>query len=97
MNRPPIEEIKDVLKHATPGPWQIWTSCSWRRFGSKATSQTVVEPVKQYDGHPDLWFRNGGEDGPDAQLIAEAPQWLHDCLAYIEHLESQLTTTKGKE
>ena len=25
------------------------------------------------DGHPDLYFPNGGQDGPDARLIADAP------------------------
>jgi hypothetical protein len=36
----------------------------------------VCEPVTQQDGHPDLHFRNGGADGPDARLIAAAPDLL---------------------
>jgi len=58
----------------TPGPWQLWTSCSWRRFCTP-DGMSVCEPVVQRsDGHPDLFFRNGGEDGPDARLIAAAPE-----------------------
>ena len=65
-------------KH-TPGPWQIWTSNSWRRIGSNATGRTVVEPITQNDGHPDLHFSNGGFEGLDARLIAAAPE-LYEAL-----------------
>lgn len=58
----------------TPGPWELWTSNSWRRITSRATGSTVCEPVTQRDGHPDLYFRNGGEDGPDARLLVAAPE-----------------------
>ncbi len=58
----------------TPGPWMVATSNSWRRIVSTAGGYTpVCEPITQNDGHPDLHFRNGGEDGPDARLIAAAP------------------------
>ncbi len=58
----------------TPGPWELWTGCSWRRFGSTATGTTVCEPTFHHrDRQPDLHFPNGGQDGPDARLIASAP------------------------
>ncbi len=73
----------------TPGPWELWTGCSWRRFGSKATGQTVCEPTNSpTDGHPDLLFRNGGQDGPDARLIAAAPDLLEACRLMVAHLAS---------
>lgn len=59
----------------TPGPWLIATSNSWRRFVAQDMTP-VCEPVTQNDGHPDLYFRNGGADGPDASLIACAPELL---------------------
>jgi hypothetical protein len=59
------------MKH-TAGPWLIATSNSWRRIVSRDYN-SVCEPITQNDGHPDLYFRNGGADGPDARLIALAP------------------------
>lgn len=64
-------------KH-TPGPWLIATSNSWRRIVSR-DSGNVCEPIKQNDGHPDLHFKNGGPDGPDACLLAAAPDLLEAC------------------
>lgn len=64
----------------TPGPWELWTSNSWRRFISRDHG-SVCEPVVLRDGHPDLYFRNGGADGPDARLIASAPELL-EALKY---------------
>lgn len=62
-----------MSKH-TPGPWELATSCSWRRFVGPDGS-TVCEPITQHsDGHPDLYFRNGGANGPDALLIAATPE-----------------------
>jgi hypothetical protein len=66
----------------TPGPWRWWTSNSWRRLTSEATDGInrqdggVLCPVVQNDGHPDVLFSNGGPDGPDARLIAAAPELL---------------------
>lgn len=58
----------------TPGPWFWQTSCSWRRLGTHEGDGIVLCPVKdRSDGHPNLYFKNGGDEGPDANLIAEAP------------------------
>lgn len=68
-------------KH-TPGPWEVATSCSWRRIVG-LRGELVCEPVVQRaDNHPDLHFRNGGPDGPDARLIAAAPD-LREALAAL--------------
>jgi hypothetical protein len=65
----------------TEGPWELWTGCSWRRFWQVGTCGTVCEPTVARDGHPDLIFRNGGQDGPDASLIAAAPRLLAEIPA----------------
>lgn len=67
----------------TPGPWLIATSNSWRRIVS-VRGDSVCEPCTQHDGHPDLWFRNGGHDGPDARLIAAAPELLEALQRLVE-------------
>jgi len=51
----------------TPGVLELWTSNSFRRFGIRGGAP-ICEPITQRsDGHPDLYFRNGGPDGPDAR------------------------------
>jgi len=42
-------------------PWELWTGCSWRRFGSVGTCKTVIEPVtySATDKHPDLHLAPG--------------------------------------
>lgn len=70
-----------MSKH-TPGPWKIQTSCSFRRIGNNMGDGNVCYPCNQPDGHPDLTFQNGGFDGPDARLIASAPDLLEACQEY---------------
>ena len=83
------ERWRELCEKATPGPWELWTSNSWRRFGSTdGNCCRVCEPiVQEHDGHPDLHFPNGGENGPDARLIAESRTALPRLLADVERLE----------
>ncbi len=78
-----VARAKELVEKATPGPWEVWTSCSWRRIGSRSNG-LVCEPIAQRDGHPDLHFRNGGFDGPDAALIAAAPTLIADLASALE-------------
>lgn len=66
-----LQKLKELAGKATPGPWILATSNSWRRLLSR-DGHSVCEPIKQKDGHPDLWFRNGGADGPDAKFMEAA-------------------------
>lgn len=50
------------------GTLELWTSNSFRRFGIFG-GPPICEPITQNDGHPDLYFRNGGPEGPDARRI----------------------------
>lgn len=77
-------------KH-TPGPWKWWTSCSYRRLSSEATGHdgdVLHAVVQRSDGHPDVHFPNGGFNGPDARLIAAAPDLLQ-ALGDLMNLESR--------
>lgn len=54
-----------MSKHSE-GKLELWTSNSYRRFGIQGGA-AICEPITQPgDGHPDLYFRNGGAEGPDA-------------------------------
>jgi hypothetical protein len=72
--------MKSETAAHTPGKWELWTSNSWRRIGAANSGGhfVVCEPVTQPDGHPDLHFPNGGENGPDAQLLLRAPELLSE-------------------
>lgn len=76
-------------KH-TPGPWKIWTGCSYRRIGSETTGTEVAYPcVQAGDGHPDITFPNGGPTGPDARLIEAAPDLLEALIALLKWSQSE--------
>jgi hypothetical protein len=63
-------------KH-TPGPWEWQTSCSFRRLGNNEGDGNVLyASVHRLDGQSSVEFPNGGFTGPDAKLIAAAPELL---------------------
>lgn len=70
----------------TPGPWMIATSNRWRRLISESHGAVCVATNHISDGHPDLHFCNGGFNGPDAHLIAAAPDLLEACEHVIKCL-----------
>lgn len=82
-------------KH-TPGPWVVATSNSWRRIVS-SRGGVVCEPITQPDGHPDMHFRNGGEDGPDARLIASAPELLEALVNGLKDIRAHGRVTNDTE
>lgn len=89
-----IKESRRICATATSGPWELWTSCSWRRFGSVTTGDTVIEPtVDPRDGQPDLFFRNGGSQGPDATFILHARIWFP---RFVEKVSSLLTQIQNQ-
>ena len=69
----------------TPGPWELWDGCSWRRFGSGTTQKMVVEPIvySERDRHPDLRVSK-----EDAALICAAPDLLAACEAFTTAMRS---------
>jgi hypothetical protein len=75
-------------KH-TPGPWEMWTSNSFRRIsGPDGRDGGVLCAITQCrHGHPDLHFGNGGFNGPDARLILAAPELAKEIESAIRRLD----------
>lgn len=70
-------------KH-TPGPWQWWTSNSWRRLSSGTKDGNVLCPVVQRsDGHSDVIVSEA-----DMALIEAAPCLLAACEAAARNFEA---------
>lgn len=63
-----LDEIEKAAQAATPGPWQMQDSCSWRRIGGVSNSGVigdgnVIRPTKHpRDGWPDLEDSTGGKN-----------------------------------
>jgi hypothetical protein len=81
-----IDAIEERSKAATPGPWKLWDGCSWRRFGSETTGQTIIEPVKaRSDGHPDLSLRE-----EDAEFVCASRSDIPSLIAEIRKCRSKI-------
>lgn len=64
----------------TPGPWQWWTSCSWRRLhGPPSGNNWVLMPTVASDNHPDIIVKDA-----DMALISAAPEMFEALAAMIE-------------
>ena len=74
---------------STPGPWEWWTSNSWRRLRSNPANGRdagVVTPFVARDGHPDLEV-----SAADMALIVTAP----DLLALAKRYASECAECGG--
>ncbi len=89
MNTKPDREaeIEARLKAATPGPWELWTGCSWRRIGKVQGDRALIEPTNASDGHPDL---RGVNLYPDLDLCVNAPTDLSYLLEENRRLRGAL-------
>lgn len=76
-----VEEVEELLAKATPGPWAVWDSCSWRRIGTRQPYQdgNVICPITQSDGHPDLLAKR-----EDLELAAAAPELLRRLVEEVK-------------
>src|SRR5579864_7981560 len=74
----------------TPGPWEWWTSNSWRRLrhSERGVSTDVLMPCVHNDGQPDI-----NVNAADMALIAAAPELLASLqimLGFVALLEKVL-------
>lgn len=88
MTNDQLEAIRKRAEAATPGPWEVWTGCSWRRIGSSRTAREVILPTNHpSDNHPDLSMRE--EDG---EFVAHAREDIPALLAEVERLRGEIET-----
>ena len=80
--------LRDLIHRASPTPWLLATSNSWRRIVD-AHHAEVCTPCTQPDGHPDLQFV-GGYEGANAQLLIEAVNSLPVVLDTLDAQAEQL-------
>jgi len=91
------EAIQARVDAATPGPWELWDGCSWRRIGRKAHQgeRPIIEPVIASDGHPDFAGQNLALDLKFAiESRTDVPNLLHTIEKLREErdeLKSELT------
>lgn len=93
-----VMSARAAVKGTTPGPWQWWTSNSWRRLGTIDRGDAVISPtVQRSDGHPDCIVSD-----EDAAFIAAARTLvpaLADAVEAAEaeaaQLRAELAATRG--
>lgn len=68
------------MSNHTPGPWEWWTSNSWRRlrYSHRGVSENVLLPFVCRDGQPDIDVKPS-----DMALIAAAPDMLAALKAVV--------------
>src|SRR5688572_5188527 len=80
-----IEGIEARAKAATPGPWFVGTSCSWRRILREGDDAGVIVPTIARDGHPDL-----SANMADLEFAAHARTDIHALVAEVRKLRAAL-------
>ena len=79
----------------TPGPWEWWTSNSWKRLYTNVDGRhfkVLVPFTNRHDNHPDL---DVSEE--DMALIAAAPELLAKCKELLSILEGLSLSDKENE
>lgn len=83
-----IAEIESRANAATPAPWMVQDSCSWRRIGTAEpyADGNVICPITQYsDNHPDLLAAR-----PDLEFIARAREDIPALCATVRGLRAEI-------
>lgn len=67
----------------TPGPWEWWTSNSWRRLrhSERGVSTNILMPMVCRDGQPDI-----DVSAADMKLIAASPDLLAAARAALNEM-----------
>lgn len=86
-----VARLREDLTLLPPGPWQVWTSCSYRRIrGGERNDIRVLDPVLQNgDGHPDLSMPAG-----QLEALCRIINALRDNPALLSALTKQPSPTE---
>ena len=85
-----VVEIAAREQSASPGPWEVWEGCSWRRIGQvgRQSARPIIEPTNHHlDGHPDL---TGPNLSADLRFIAHAREDVPYLLALITRQREEI-------
>ena len=83
--------LRELLAKATPGPWELATSCSWRRIVTTHGRAVIVPTIQRSDNHPDL---DCGTDYVNAELAVAAVNALPKLLAEVERLRAEIVALR---
>lgn len=83
-----LDELLRKAKAATPGEWQVYDSCSWRRIGLRDDYRVIIEPYNsRSDHHPDLTGPNIIDDL--AHVSAANPETIQRLIAEVKELRAR--------
>lgn len=85
-----VQQLRTLAERATPGPWELQTSNSWRRIGTAggrfADGDVLAPTSHRGDNHPDLAARQEDLDF----IVAANPAAILVLLDKVEQLEKSL-------
>jgi hypothetical protein len=88
------EEFQGVQNRAPAGEYELWTGCSWRRFGIAGTSKTIIEPCyySRDDKHLDLEIAPGVAELLIAARNTDLPARLLAKCEEVERLRAEVSS-----
>ncbi|MDT3718483.1 ead/Ea22-like family protein [Pseudomonas oryzihabitans] len=90
-----VRELRERARRATPGPWELQTSNSWRRIGTAggrfADGDVLAPTTHRGDNHPDLAGRQEDLDF----IVAADPTTVLALLDEIDRLQHSLHTASA--
>lgn len=94
MTQTDRQQLRELVEHATPGPWELQTSNSWRRIGtagSRNADGNVLAPTTRHgDNHPDLAAHAQDLDF----IVAANPATVLALLDALDLMEQELRDYK---
>ena len=95
MHQTGRQHLRALAERATPGPWELQTSNSWRRIGTaggRFVDGDILSPTTHRgDNHPDLAARQEDLDF----IVAADPSTVMALLDEIQRLQRELASERA--